>query len=193
MKEIKFEEGRTLMECLSCGKKGYYPVGGLGCIEAEEVTEYDNSEVLYALQMACEHDIHHQAQALRTWLPRIKEWHDKAHDLENAKALVRSFDAAIQHIAAPLGIACGGVDTVDEINQETGKPYGPGGHTGWVLTKAVTDLQEKAEALELAFGHYHVNKNDGTDICSQCGFDLRNTIHYRKDDSRLQKRLGKEG
>ena len=78
-------------------------------------------------------------------LPSIK---DQAERIEALLKLVRSFDAAIQHIATPLGIACGGVDTEDNINPETGKPFGPGGHTGWVLTKAVTALQEKAGALK---------------------------------------------
>lgn len=39
----------------------------------------DDAEVLFALQMACEHDINHQAQALRTWLPRITKWYESRH------------------------------------------------------------------------------------------------------------------
>jgi len=35
----------------------------------------DDHEVLFTLEMACEHDERHQAQALRTWLPRISEWY----------------------------------------------------------------------------------------------------------------------
>lgn len=35
----------------------------------------DDHEVLFALQMALENDERHQALALRTWLPRIKEWY----------------------------------------------------------------------------------------------------------------------
>ena len=37
VKPIKNEEDKTLVECQHCGKKGYYPVGGIGRIEVEEV------------------------------------------------------------------------------------------------------------------------------------------------------------
>jgi RNase P subunit RPR2 len=36
MKELKDEGDRTLMECLHCGKKGYYPHGRVGRVEVEE-------------------------------------------------------------------------------------------------------------------------------------------------------------
>ena len=32
----------------------------------------------------------------------------------------------------------------------------------------------------IAFAHIHVNKGDGTDICKQCGLDLRDQIHFPK-------------
>lgn len=51
----------------------------------EELSEDDNSEVLYALQMATEHDDRHQGLALRTWLPRIKEWQLKAKFFDKLK------------------------------------------------------------------------------------------------------------
>jgi hypothetical protein len=38
----------------------------------------DEHEVLFALGMALEHDERHQALALRTWMPRIKKWYEKA-------------------------------------------------------------------------------------------------------------------
>src|SRR5258706_7062168 len=38
----------------------------------------EDNEVLFGLVMSCEHDERHQALALRTWLPRIKEWHRKS-------------------------------------------------------------------------------------------------------------------
>ena len=38
MKELKREEDCTLMECLHCGKQGYYPVGGLGRITVRVVS-----------------------------------------------------------------------------------------------------------------------------------------------------------
>ena len=34
-----------------------------------------------------------------------------------------------------------------------------------------------------AFHHYHVNSQDGTDSCKQCGLDLRNPIHTRLEQS----------
>lgn len=30
MREVKKEQGRTLLECLHCGKKAYYPHGSVG-------------------------------------------------------------------------------------------------------------------------------------------------------------------
>ena len=36
MKSIKRETDQDLMECLHCGKKGYYPVGKVGEIEVVE-------------------------------------------------------------------------------------------------------------------------------------------------------------
>jgi hypothetical protein len=37
MKEVERERERTLVECCGCGKRGYYPVGGAGCLNVEEV------------------------------------------------------------------------------------------------------------------------------------------------------------
>src|SRR5207302_5320644 len=37
MREVLREESRTLLECLSCGRRGYYPVGAVGpvCVAVE--------------------------------------------------------------------------------------------------------------------------------------------------------------
>lgn len=43
-----------------------------------EVDPDNDDEVLYALEMATEHDERHQALALRTWLPMIRQWQKKA-------------------------------------------------------------------------------------------------------------------
>ena len=58
------------------------------------------------------------------WEKHVQEWpHAESTDLDDARTLIRSFDAAIRKIAAELtGQDCGGVDTMDEINIETGKP-----------------------------------------------------------------------
>lgn len=54
--------------------------------------------------------------------------------IESLVQLIGQFDAAIRRVATALtGKACGGVDTGDNINPETGEPYGHGGHTGWQL------------------------------------------------------------
>ena len=37
MKAIIVEENRSIIECLHCGKKGYYPVGGAGSLCCEEI------------------------------------------------------------------------------------------------------------------------------------------------------------
>lgn len=62
--------------------------------------------------------------------------------IERLVHLIGQFDAAIRRIAAELtDKACGGVDTCDEINPETGNPYGPGGHTGWLLAEEAKKLR----------------------------------------------------
>lgn len=38
MKIVRHEEKATLLECLNCGQKGRYPVGGSGLVCVEEVT-----------------------------------------------------------------------------------------------------------------------------------------------------------
>lgn len=38
--------------------------------------------------------------------------------------------------------------------------------------------QELFDCIEYA-KHYHVNRGDGTDICKECGHDLRHVIHKR--------------
>lgn len=37
MKEVSMEEKRGVIECLACGKKGYYPKGGVGALCCDEV------------------------------------------------------------------------------------------------------------------------------------------------------------
>ena len=37
MKGIKREDDGDVFECLHCGKKGFYPVGGVGCITVDEI------------------------------------------------------------------------------------------------------------------------------------------------------------
>lgn len=59
---------------------------------------------------------------------------------------LRQFDAAIRRVATALGgVVCGGVDTEDNINPDTGQPYGPGGHTGWVLASEARKLREERD------------------------------------------------
>lgn len=71
---------------------------------------------------------------------------DKEND--DLRKLISNFDAAIRMIATELtGEACCGVDTEDEINQETGKPYGPGGHTGWLLAAEARKLKQRIAEL----------------------------------------------
>ena len=49
----------------------------------------DDSEVLYALKMACQSDQRHKALALETWLPRLEIWRKDterlAADIANLK------------------------------------------------------------------------------------------------------------
>lgn len=38
MREVRREESRTLLECLHCGRQGYFPVGGVSeCVPVESV------------------------------------------------------------------------------------------------------------------------------------------------------------
>ena len=40
-------------------------------------------------------------------------------------------------------------------------------------------LAERLARYRKAFEHYHVNAQDGTDACKQCGLDLFDEIHKR--------------
>jgi len=61
---------------------------------------------------------------------------------------VLNFDAAIRMLATELtDKACCGVDTENEINPETGKTYGLGGHTGWLLVTEVRKLKQRITDL----------------------------------------------
>ena len=48
-----------------------------------------------------------------------------------------------------------------------------------LLQEAIEDVKN----LEYYALHIHKNKQDGTDICAICGFDLRNNIHKRINQS----------
>ena len=38
VKPVKNEKDKTLVECLHCGKRGYYPVGKIGSVEVEVIS-----------------------------------------------------------------------------------------------------------------------------------------------------------
>jgi len=47
------------------------------------------------------------------------------------------------------------------------------------------DLDAANEEIELfrrTFHHFHINRQDGTDTCKECGLDLRNPIHFTPTD-----------
>lgn len=46
------------------------------------------------------------------------------------------------------------------------------------MALAYLDAKKDAERLAIASAHYHVNKQDGTDTCKQCGLDLRERVHF---------------
>ena len=79
-------------------------------------------------------------------LPLARDLVAASEDNEALRKLIRNFDVAIRKIATELtGKACGGVDTEDSINPETGEPYGPGGHTGWLLATEARKLREERD------------------------------------------------
>ena len=109
---------------------------------------------------------------------------------------IANLDAALRRVADALtGKACGGVDTADEINPETGEPFGPGGHTGWVLAEEARKLKEAlrvarealvtakaaiAQAPEDAFGAVEPNYDGET------GYFLRDELVSRMGDAILK-------
>ena len=99
-----------------------------------------------------------------------------------ANDLIHNFDAAIRRIASELtGLACGGVDTGNNINPETNEPYGPGGHTGWLLASEAKKLREERDRYKAALDWLIDNGMTGKDI----GFAL-----LQKDcPEHLRKRL----
>jgi len=49
MKVIRHEEERSVIGCLNCGRQGYYPVGGIGPMCVEELTETKSGSVARSL------------------------------------------------------------------------------------------------------------------------------------------------
>lgn len=47
-------------------------------------------------------------------------------------------------------------------------------------------VRNRVAQLERVFAHRHSDRRDGTDICSRCGLDLRDTIHLRAGDTRKE-------
>lgn len=47
----------------------------------------------------------------------------------------------------------------------------------------VHDLHQEVRLLRNTFRHYHVARGDDSDLCKQCGLDLRHEIHTRVDNS----------
>ena len=81
------------------------------------------------------------------------------------RELITQFDAAIRRITTELtGQACGGVDTGDNINPETGEPYGPGGHTGWLLASEAKKLREERDRYKADLEWLIDNGMTGKDI-----------------------------
>ena len=70
---------------------------------------------------------------------------------DQAQNNIRMLDAALRRVANALSDAgcgagaCGGVDTENEINHDTGKLFGPGGHTGYALEKAIRRLAARSD------------------------------------------------
>ena len=45
--------------------------------------------------------------------------------------------------------------------------------------RVVEARDERIDKLVHIFGHIHVNSDNGTDGCNDCGLDLRDNIHFR--------------
>jgi hypothetical protein len=46
MKELTDDGSKTLMECLSCGKRGYYPHGVSGRVHVPEIIDTDLADTM---------------------------------------------------------------------------------------------------------------------------------------------------
>lgn len=47
------------------------------------------------------------------------------------------------------------------------------------LRRELRETLKRLDFIERRFRHYHVNSQDGTDVCKECGLDLRDEIHCR--------------
>lgn len=91
---------------------------------------------------------------------------------------LRQFDAAIRRVATALGgVVCGGVDTEDNINPDTGQPYGPGGHTGWVLAGAAEELNRKEKIWKFAaYGALNLEYEERKKIIDDAAYESETVI-----------------
>ncbi len=66
---------------------------------------------------------------------------------------------------------------------DTGMDYIQTGSDKDKIIKALVKQNEadkqRIKELEDTFSHYHVNAQNGTDACKECGLDLRDIIHIR--------------
>jgi hypothetical protein len=81
--------------------------------------------------------IRSDAHAMGKELVRLASTVSETGDRHPLAVRVSQFDAAIQRIGNHVGACCGGVDTEKEIDQDTGHPYGPGGHTAKAIIAAI--------------------------------------------------------
>lgn len=72
--------------------------------------------------------------------------HDKLHDeatIATLRERISQFQAAITRIAAHVGACCAGVDLEHE-KDDTGKPFGPGGHTAYEIIRKIDERVTKS-------------------------------------------------
>lgn len=127
----------------------------------------------------------HYVAARSDALPPEPEVVRLSHMLDNAFVRKADYDAlrallkAERERAEQFDALC---DEMAKIAVIVGRSETDGRDVDWFelsddVQRALQDARRDLDAYLARFQHRHVNAQDGTDACKECGFDLRNPIH----------------
>ena len=155
----------------------------------------EDAEVLYALHMACEHDMRHQADALLTWLPRIAQWCERSqhsHYLERELNALRAQSSPQPEPRRQEAKADGETPikrVLDDLQAKLAKyekkvltEFGRGYEKGISYAKDTLERELNAALTQPSPVHEYEydttpRAHGGLTVCNRCGKDMKHPIH----------------